>query len=64
MEEVKTDWRKFRKSTHLASPDLEIMLSEGKSLNFTIKEVLHEKEVMVSGTKTDGFFILLKILSL
>lgn len=57
MEEIKkTDWRKFRKSTHLASPDLEIMLSEGKSLIFTIKEVKHEKNVNVSGQKLDGFF--------
>jgi len=55
-EEIKTDWRKFRKSTHLASPDLEIMLQDGKLLNFTIKEVKHEKNVMVSGTKMDGFF--------
>lgn len=55
-ETSKTDWRKFRKSTHLASPDLEIMISEGKSLNFTIKDVKHEKGVNVSGNKTDGFF--------
>jgi len=56
MEETKTDWRKFRKSTHLASPDLDIMLSEGKKLIFTIKEVKHEKDVNVSGNKTTGFF--------
>lgn len=55
-ETSKTDWRKFRKSTHLASPDLEIMKSEGKSLIFTIKEVKHEKGVNVSGNKMDGFF--------
>ena len=61
MEEIKkTDWRKFRKSTHLASPDLEVMLSEGKELEFTIKEVKHEKNVNVSGTKMDGFFCYFK----
>jgi len=58
--EKKTDWRKFRKSTHLASPDLDIMVSEGKELIFTIKEVKHEKGVNVSGQKTDGFFCYFK----
>jgi len=55
-ETTRTDWRKFRKSTHLASTDLDIMKSEGKKLVFTIKEIKHEKGVNVSGTKTDGFF--------
>ena len=60
MENQKTDWRKFRKSTHLASPDLEIMESEGKELIFTIKEIKHEQKVNVSGTKMDGFFCYFK----
>lgn len=58
--ETRTDWRKFRKSTHLASTDLDIMKSEGKKLIFTIKEVRYESGVNVSGTKTDGFFCYFK----
>jgi len=54
--ETRTDWRKFRKSTHLASADLDIMKSEGKSLIFNIKEVKYLTGVNVSGTKMDGFF--------
>lgn len=51
-----TDWRKFRKSTHLASADLDAMESEGRQLIFTIKEVKYEEEVNVSGTKMNGIF--------
>ena len=58
--ENRTDWRKFRKSTHLASADLDIMQSEGSNLIFTIKEVKYQTKVNVSGTKTDGFFCYFK----
>jgi hypothetical protein len=54
--ETKTDWRKFRKSTHLASADLDALETEGKKLIFTIKEVKYEQGVDVSGTKMDGIF--------
>lgn len=54
--ENKTDWRKFRKSTHLASADLDALETEGKPLIFTIKEVKYEQGVDVSGTKMDGIF--------
>lgn len=54
--ETKTDWRKFRKSTHLASADLDAMETDGKPLIFTIKEVKFETGVDVSGTKMDGVF--------
>ena len=40
--EQKTDWRKFRKSTHLASADLDALETDGKKLIFTIKEVKYE----------------------
>lgn len=60
MEETRTDWRKFRKSTHLASADLDILKSEGKSLIFNIKEVKYQQKVNVSGTKMDGFFCYFK----
>ena len=52
----KTDWRKYRKSTHLASADLDAMETDGVPLIFTIKEVKYETGVDVSGTKQDGIF--------
>jgi hypothetical protein len=51
-----TDWRKYRKSSHLASADLDAMESDGIPLLFTIKEVKYESQTMVSGTKMDGIF--------
>ena len=53
---MKTDWRKYRKSTHLASADLDAMETDGLPLFFTIKEVKYEIGVDVSGTKQDGIF--------
>jgi hypothetical protein len=57
---MKTDWRKYRKSTHLCSADLDIMELEGKPLIFTIKDVKYEKEVDVSGTKMNEIFCYFK----
>jgi hypothetical protein len=54
--ETKTDWRQYRKSTHLASADLDAMETEGKKLIFTIKDVKYEEDVNVSGTKMAGIF--------
>ena len=51
-----TDWRKYRKSTHLASADLDAMETDGLALIFQIKEVKYETNVDVSGTKQDGIF--------
>lgn len=56
MKETNIDARKHRKSTHLASADLDAMTVEGKSLVFTIKEAWYETAVDVSGDKTDGYF--------
>lgn len=56
MSNEKTDWRKYRKSTHLASADLDAMETDGIPLIFTIKEVKYETGVDVSGTKMDGIF--------
>ena len=56
MENTHTDWRKYRKSTHLASADLDAMETDGIPLIFTIKEVKYETGVDVSGTKMDGIF--------
>lgn len=51
-----TDWRKYRKSTHLASADLDAMETDKIPLIFTIKTVKYETGVDVSGTKQDGIF--------
>lgn len=56
MKEINIDCRKHRKSTHLASADLDAMTVEGKKLIFTIKEAWYETKVDVSGSKTDGYF--------
>lgn len=53
---MKTDWRKYRKSTHLASADLDAMETDNLPLIFNIKEVKYETGVDVSGTKMDGIF--------
>ena len=53
---TKTDWRKYRKSTHLASADLDALETDGIPLIFTIKEVKYETDVDVSGTKMNGIF--------
>lgn len=55
-QETQTDWRKYRKSTHLASADLDAMETDGVPLIFTIKEVKFETGVNVSGTNMDGIF--------
>jgi len=56
-KEVNIDCRKYRKSTHLASADLDAMVTDGRtSLIFTIKEAWYDTKVDVSGEKTDGYF--------
>lgn len=56
METKQTDWRQFRKSTHLASADLDALETAGTKLIFTIKEVKYEENIDVSGTKMNGIF--------
>jgi hypothetical protein len=51
-----TDWRQYRKSTHLASADLDALETAGTKLIFTIKEVKYEENIDVSGTKMNGIF--------
>ena len=55
--QIGTDWRQFRKSTHLASPDLDALKSKGHNLIFTIAKAVYETNVNVSGQKMDGVFI-------
>lgn len=52
-----TDWRQFRKSTHLASPDLDALKTAGHNLIFTISHCTYETGVNVSGQKMDGVFM-------
>lgn len=51
-----TNWLQFRKSTHLASPDLDVLKTSGHNLIFTISQVRYEQGVNVSGQKMDGVF--------
>lgn len=51
------DCMKFRKSTHLAGVDVDAIVAEKGECKLTIKEVYYEKDVNVSGNKTDGYFI-------
>jgi len=53
MEQTQTDWRKYRKSTHLASADLDAMETDNVPLIFTIKEVKQEIGAKVAGKKGD-----------
>lgn len=59
MTQTRTDWRKFRKSTHLASADLEIMQTEGRSMVFRIVDVKREFQ-MVNGVNTEGEYCTLE----
>lgn len=55
--EKNIDCMKYRKSTHLAGVDVEIItLEKGKCL-LTIKDAYYNKGVDVSGNKTDGYFL-------
>ena len=60
MIERDIDCRKHRKSTHLASADLDAMTLEGKKLIFELEDCWYETKVDVSGTNTDGYFCKLK----
>ncbi len=53
MKEENLDAMKYRKSTHLAGVDVDLM--ENKVL--TIKKCWYETGVDVSGNKTDGYFL-------
>ncbi|AGO48357.1 hypothetical protein Phi10:1_gp016 [Cellulophaga phage phi10:1] len=60
MIERNIDCRKHRKSTHIASADLDSMELENKKLIFTIEDARYETGVDVSGNKTDGYFVKFK----
>lgn len=60
MKETNIDSMKYRKSTHLAGVDVEMIVAEKKRCILTIKECYFERGVNVSGNKTDGYFIVFK----
>lgn len=57
MKEKEIDCMKYRKYTHLASVDVEAIIAEKGECVLTIKEAYYDKNVDVSGTKKDGYFI-------
>ena len=48
---------KYRKSTHLAGVDVDIIIAEKGKCVLTIKESYYSTGIDVSGNKTDGYFI-------
>lgn len=57
MKETGIDCMKYRKSTHLAGVDVEMIIAENKQCILTIKDAYYNRGVDVSGNKTDGYFI-------
>ena len=55
--EKNIDSMKYRKSTHLAGVDVEMIIAEKGRCLLTIKECYFDTGVNVSGNKTDGYFI-------
>jgi hypothetical protein len=55
--ETNIDCMKYRKSTHLASIDVDAIIAEKGSCELTIKLAFYDKGVDVSGNKTDGYFL-------
>jgi hypothetical protein len=57
MKETGIDSMKYRKSTHLAGVDVEMIIADKGNCILKIKEAYYSRGVNVSGTKTDGYFI-------
>lgn len=55
--ETNIDCMKYRKSTHLASVDVDAIIAEKGSCELTIKLAFYERGVDVSGNKTDAYFL-------
>ena len=51
------DAMKYRKSTHLAGVDVEMIIAEKGDCILTIKDAYYNTNVDVSGNKTDGYFL-------
>lgn len=57
MKEHDIDSMKYRKHTHLAGVDVEMITAENGSCIVTIKDAFFSRGVDVSGTKTDAYFL-------
>lgn len=57
MKETNIDCMKYRKHTHLAGVDVDMIVSEKGKCELTIKEAFYQTGVNVSGNKTDGYFL-------
>jgi hypothetical protein len=57
MKETNIDCMKYRKSTHLAGVDVEMIIAEKGNCVLTIKDSYYATGIDVSGNKTDGYFI-------
>ena len=57
MKETGIDCMKYRKSTHLAGVDVEMIIADKGKCVLTIKESYYDTGVDVSGNITDGYFL-------
>ena len=57
MKENNTDCMKYRKSTHLAGVDVDMISAEKGKCILTIKDAYYNTGVDVSGNRTDGYFL-------
>lgn len=55
--ETNIDCMKYRKSTHLASVDVEAIIAEKGSCELTIKLAFYNTKEVVNGKKLDGYFL-------
>ena len=57
MKETNIDCMKYRKSTHIAGVDVDMIIAEKGKCILTIKEAYYNTNVDVSGNKTSGYFL-------
>ena len=56
-KETDVDCMKYRKSTHIAGVDVEMMIADKGNCNLTIKEAYYNTDELINGRKTDGYFL-------
>ena len=59
-KEYEVDARQYRKSSHLASVDVQLIIQELGSCVLTVKEAYYGRDVMVNGKKENDYFIVFK----
>ena len=55
--EYDVDCMKYRKSTHIASVDVDAIIAEKGKCELTIKLAYYDRNIDVNGKKQDGYFI-------